>query len=293
LTWNGLAGGLGGTYTASVTFTTGGIQYLNISEGGAAEANPYLTPWGAFDVDPAGTVPGYLNDWENTTVDVSSGAFIWNLVVGWNLVCVPMNPDNDGVDPGTGAYFGAFDALREIFDDLGDASTTIADRTGGNPSTYTTFDYGTAENVANDFAMDYVHGYWVYATVAGTVSVQAQNVSNLGVDNVVNIGVGWNLLGFTHNMMSGGAMAGGWTAQPTASDFTDGTIDAGLDIAGAQTQIISTWFIQATQRYNSYVTTDFFPGMVTHDWVYNTNYAYGYWVWSSAAVAGVTFNVAY
>jgi hypothetical protein len=294
LTFDGTATATPGTYTATVTFGTGGLQYLNISEGGAAELNNFPTPWGAFTQSIAfATVDGWLDDYQNETIFIQAGAFIWNLDIGWNQICVPMDPTNDGVDPGTGAYFGAFDALREINAVTGDANCAIADRTGGNPSSYTTFDFGNVENGGNDFPMDYVHGYWVYSYVDMDVAVSAINVSVIG-DNVATLAVGWNLMGFTHDQLSGGAMAGGWTAQPTADDFATGVIDANLDVPGADTQIIATWWDQTTQWYNSYVYTDTFPGMVgeTQNWVYDTNYAYGYFLWSEGADV-ITFNVAY
>ena len=288
LTFDGDGGAVtDGTYTGTVTFNSGGTQYLNISEGGSAEANPYLTPWGSFTQLIGGVVSdGYLNDWANGTIDISSGAFLWHLEVGWNMVCVPMSPTDTGGD----GVFGAFDAMREVFDDTGDAACSIATRTGGNPSTYAMFDYGVAEGDGSNFAVDFTHGYWIYATIVGDVSISAINVTNLGVDNVVVLTVGWNLLGFTHNGQNGGAAPGGWTTQLTADDFTDGTVDADLDIAGADTQIIVTRWIQATQWYNSYVVTDTFPGMV--DWNYDSNYAHGYFLWSEGADT-ITFDVTY
>jgi hypothetical protein len=298
LTFDGDGGAVtDGTYAATARFFTGGVQFLNISEGGQAENNFFPTPWGAFTQRINGVVSnGYLNDWANTTVTVISGAFMWNLVVGWNQVCVPMNPNDDGADPdGAGpllAYFGAFDALREVFADTADANTAIASRTGGNPSNYATFDYGGIENAGTDFALDYVHGYWIYATVAGVVTISAINVSAPGVDNVVTLSVGWNLLGFTHNYLSGGAMAGGWTNQPDANEFVTGIVDADLAIAGSNTKIVATWWLQATQWYNSYVYTDTFPGMATHNWVYDTTYAYGYFIWSDEADV-ITFPLAF
>jgi hypothetical protein len=288
-TWNGLVDG--GQRLASVALVTGGWQWVNISEGGweIGPQNPYLTPYGAFNV-PGTAVPGYLDDWENVTLWVDSGAFRWNLVVGWNQVCVPMNPDNDGAD----GFFGAFDMLREVFDDTGDPASSAATRTGGNPSTYDTYDYVTANefdatNIAFG-ACDYTSGYWIYATVAGVVTVQATNCSAVG-DNVAALAAGWNLMGFTHNYSVGGAMPGGWNAQPTAADYTTGVIDGNLLTGGAAGwQIIATWFIQATQRYDSYVENTFFPGMAAHNWVYDTNFAYGYWIWVANGV-GVTFDV--
>jgi hypothetical protein len=276
-----------------VIFGTAGVQYLNISEGGLElpVPNNFPTPWGAFTQRINGVVSnGYLDDYENTTVLVQSGIFMWNLVIGWNQVCVPMNPNNDGGN----AVFGAFDAARECWQDLSGADVSVASRTGGNPSNYAVFDNGSAEGAATDFAMDYVHGYWIWSNRAGVVTVAAQNVSAPGVDNVVALTAGWNLLGFTHNYMSGGALAGGWTNQPDANEFVTGVVDADVAIAGSEVQLIATWWVQATQWYNSYVYTDTFPGMATtaHNWVYDTNYAYGYFLWTDT-VETVTFPLAF
>jgi len=290
LAFDGTGGAVAdGTYTFTVTFFTPGVQFLNISEGGMAELNPYLTPWGDVQTLIGGVfVDIWYDDWENTTVFVQSGIFMWNLVVGWNQVCVPMDPNDDGGD----LVFGAFDALREVNQDSTDALCAIAHRTGGNPSNYEVFDFGGLETDGNNFAMNYVEGYWIYATIPWIVTVNAQNISAWGVDNVITLTVGWNLLGFTHNYSVGGAMPGGWNVQPMANDFVDGTVDADLNTAvGAHVKIVATWWVQATQWYNSYVQTDTFPGMAgsIHDWTYNTNHAYGYFVWTDVADT-ITFD---
>ncbi len=292
LTFDGDGGAVtDGTYTGSVQFFTGGLQFLNITEAGAAGVNPYLTPWGNVQTMVAGVLVNiWLDDWANTTVQVISGAFIWHLVVGWNQVCVPMDPVDDGGD----LVFGAFDALREVNADTTDAACAIAHRTGGNPSNYQVFDYGLLETDGLNFAMNYVEGYWIYATIAGDVSIQAINVSAPGVDNVITLSVGWNLLGFTHNYMVGGAQAGGWNAVLNADDFVSGAVDADLDTAGSNVKIVATWWVQGTQWYNSYVETDTFPGMAgsVHDWTYDTTYAYGYFIWSDEADT-ITFLLTY
>lgn len=46
--------------------------YVNVSEGGKMETNPYLTPWGEFYIDPALHIPGFQKDWYNTSVNVIS-----------------------------------------------------------------------------------------------------------------------------------------------------------------------------------------------------------------------------
>ncbi len=288
LTFDGLGGAVtDGTYTATVTLVTGGLQWINISEGGsvAADGPEFLTPWGAWTYLDGSA--GYLNDWDNVTILVASDFFQWNIVAGWNLISVPMNPDDDGLD----LTFGAFDIAREIEADIPGATAQIADRTGGNPSAYTTFDYGTAEGAANDFATDYTSGYWVNSLVAGIVIVQAQNCTGVG-DNIGAIAVGeWNLIGFTHNY----TVAGVYNAALTADSFATGVVDTGAapwSATGGATNFVATWFDQGTQRYDSYVVTSTFPGMIAHDWVVNTAFAWGYWVWSDTGGA-ITFDVDY
>jgi hypothetical protein len=170
-----------------------------------------------------------------------------------------------------------------------DATLSAAQRNlGTNPSTYVNFDYGMAE--AGAFAMGSVYGYWIYTTTVLPYDVNVLALNYSAGSNVVNVVAGWNLLGWTHNFPNGAAWT--WTTQPTASDFTDGTVAAGLTVGAGNAKIVATWWNADAQWYNSYVASTTFPGMVAHDWTYDTNYAYGYWVWSTAAVV-VTFNVAY
>jgi len=95
--------------------------------------------------------------------------------------------------------------------------------------------------------------------------------------------VGWNILGFTHNISSGGSQGGGWHKALRAQAFTNGSIAVGLNVT-PRNKLVATWWNAVPQWYNSYVVTTSFPGMPTHDWTYDTTYAYGYWLWSDAAV---------
>jgi hypothetical protein len=274
--FNGIA--TGGQRTDNFIYLTPGLQTFNVSEGGLADANPYLTPWGANVV--------YLKDWALLQVNVLGGGFNWHLHNGWNLVSVPADP----IGKGTNALFGSFDALALCFAVSNDATLKAAQRNlGTNPSTYVNFDYGMAE--AGEFAMGSTLGYWIFTTTVLSYDVNVLALNYTAGSNVVNLALGWNLLGFTHNMGVTGGTGWGWVAQPTAASFTNGGISAGLAVP-ALAKIVATWWNAVPQWYNSYVVTPTFPGMATHNWVYDTAYAYGYWVWVSAPVA-VTFNVNY
>jgi parallel beta-helix repeat protein len=281
--FNGLASGTPGTRAETITFGLPlGPRWLNVSEG--LDLNPYLTPWSAF-YQYDGT-PGYLKDWDNVTISVTGAGFLWRLEQGWNLISVPANP----VQKGGNGIFDSFDALNTCFAITSDPDMAIATRTGGNPSNYWVFDIGMPELSA--FPMDGVHGYWLYLSVPGpfVVNVTAQNYSVAGA-NTINLNVGWNLLGFTHNVSAGGARPGGWNSPLNANNFTDGSVDSDLNLP-PRNKLVATWWDAGTQWYQSYVVTPTFPGMPTKDWAYDTTYAYGYWVWTDAAVT-VTFDMNY
>jgi len=282
-TFDGLASGTPGTRTETITLGLPlGQRWLNVSEG--PDLNPFLTPWGAFYLYNG--TPGFLKDWDNVTINVTGAGFLWRLELGWNLICVPASP----VQKGGNGIFDSYDALNITFSVTADPGISIADRLGGNPSAYNVFDMGMPENVA--FPMDGVHGYWLYLSVPGpfVVSVIAQNYSTAGA-NVANLAVGWNLMGFTHNITGGGAQPGGWNSPLTASHFTNGNVDTDLDLP-PRNKLVATWWDAPVQWYHSYVVTTLFPGMPTHDWAYDTTYAYGYWIWSDSAIQ-VNFDTEY
>ncbi len=252
--FNGVSNG--GSATDLLTLFTGGYQWLNISEGGSSEFNPYLTPWGNFNQIINGeTSPGWKDDWDNITLIVVGGFFNWNVVEGWNLVSVPQNP----VNKGTNGIFDAYDALEYCHWQLpGVTQLSIADRTGGNPSTWNVFDYGMPEAAA--FPMNGVHGYVIYSDVAGICSFNATNYSST---QALNLQAGWNLVGFQHNYIY-------WTTNPTASMFADGTVHPNL--LAADKVIASQWDYN-TQSWNSYVDSFYFPGLPTHNWAWDNSYS--------------------
>jgi hypothetical protein len=209
----------------------------------------------------------------------NSTGFLWHLGPDWNLVSVPMDPTSKG----SNGVFGSYDALEICFAAIGDPNMMIATRNLGSiPSTYSVFQYGMAES--SEFPMDSVHGYWIYTTLLYAFDVIVYATNYPAGNNVVALQTGWNLLGFTHNY-------GLWNKQPKASDFTNGVISPGLNVP-ALTRIVVSWWNAQSQWYNSYVSADNFPGMASHNWVYDTNYAYGYWIWVSAPVL-VTFNTVF
>ncbi len=289
--FNGVADA--GTHNDLLTLFTGPAPWINISERGAAGVDPYSTPWGALNLIPTTFVGGnvvlangWLKDWDNITLQMAVGGFDWKVVNGWNIVSVPQDP----VNKGTNAVFDSFDALNYVAWQLtgGFTELSLADRTGGNPSTYNMFDYGMAEGVS--FPMDGVHGYWVYADlVAAGPFVCHFNSTNYSAGfNVLNAVIGWNLVGFTHNYIA-------WGAMPTAAQWTTAAIDP--DLATVGKIVVTEWLEDAApQWYNSYVDMAGFPGMATHNWVWDNGYsaypANGLFLWLEAP-AQINFNVAF
>jgi hypothetical protein len=282
-TFNGLVDA--GTNTQNVQFFTGGPQWLNISE---HVADWYPTPWNNF-LRPTGFVGGvlqfangWLDDWDNITINVQVGGFDWEVVDGWNLVSVPQDPVNKGLN----GIFDSWDAIQYCTWQLpGVTDLAIATRTG--PSAYNVFDLTGVEAAA--FPMDGVTGYWVFSDVAGICHFNATNYSAAGA-NTVNAVAGWNLLGFTHNYSA-------WANTPDAVEFTNAAIDADLSIAGPLTKIVVTEWVEdavPVQWYHSYVFTDSFPGMATHNWAWDVGYSTqpgnAYFLWVDAPVT-ITFNV--
>ncbi len=279
ITFDGLDGAVtDGTYTAAVTLLSGGMHSVTISEGGdmpTPDGPDHLTPWGDFYLQDGGTTPGYKDDWETAMIVVAgSSSFQWNLVPGINDISIPMDP----IDKGGDGVFGAFDVLREIAADLGPAAYQIGMRSGGNPSAYTGFDYGTIEGASNDLPTDFVHGYRIYSPVGGIVTVEALEIAD-PADKEVSLVTGeWNFIGFPHNDTFG-PFPGGWNSELSANDFTDGSIDLNLQTGVTQNEIIVSKWNQDTQLFESYVNTMYFPGMASKNWVVNTQFAWGYWIW--------------
>ena len=69
-TFNGTADANPGSHNESLTLNTPPSQWINVSEGGSGESNPYLTPWGQFYIDPDETLAGWLEDWDIITLNL-------------------------------------------------------------------------------------------------------------------------------------------------------------------------------------------------------------------------------
>jgi hypothetical protein len=52
-----------GQATVFLTLMTESMIWINVTEGGSAASDNYLTPWDGFFIDPANTCPGWLRDW--------------------------------------------------------------------------------------------------------------------------------------------------------------------------------------------------------------------------------------
>jgi hypothetical protein len=268
----------------------GGWWWMNVSEGGQLFPDTFfLTDWGAWWLDPLLSIPGWLKDWDNLTVYIFPGGFDWELSLGWNLVSAPQNGTFravGGVDDG----FDSMDALNwtnlymiNILGLAGDPGLVMADRTGGNPSTYATYDLDTGEGAA--FAVDTVHGYWVYCSLVGgpyIIHFDSINATTLPGTTLTtcDLFAGWNLQGFQHNYT--GNLS--WGFFPLAHNFTDGSISANLNVP-ALAKIVATEWEEPIQWYTSYVVEIGFPGMPSKDWVWDqftANPGVGFWLWVPA-----------
>jgi hypothetical protein len=279
-------------------FFPGGLWWLNVSEGGQLPLTDtfFLTDWGTWYLDPLNTIPGWLKDWDNITIMIQVGGFDWELHQGWNLVSCPQNATYR-VD--TNPFFDSQDALNwtntYLFATFGfyDPALSIADRIGGNPSAYQTYDLDTGEGPA--WAIDTLHGYWVFMSQAGgpyIVHFDSINATTIvGTDTIsCDLFTGWNLQGWQHNY----TWTVGWTVVPTASMFTDGTIDPALNVPAMQ-KIVATEWEETTQWYESYVVTDIFPGMANKNWVWDMftlNPGAGCWVWVPADIT-ITYSTVF
>ena len=275
-------------------FYPGDFWYLNVSEGGQLFPDVFfLTDWNAWWLDPLNSIPGWLKDWDNITIYIQVGGFDWELEQGWNLVSCPQAATyRQGANP----FFDSQDALNwtnlymiNFLGLAGDLALSIADRTGGNPSTYQTYDLDTGEAAA--WPLDTLHGYWVYTSLAGPNVIHFDSVNAttiIGTTNVqCDLFTGWNLQGFQHNY-TGGA---GWTVWPTANVFTDGTIDPALNVP-AFWKIVATEWQEPTDWYMSYVVTNIFPGMADKNWVWDQFTAdpgVGFWLWVPADIT-ITYD---
>lgn len=275
-------------------FYPGDLWYLNVSEGGQLFPDTFfLTDWNAWWLDPLNSIPGWLKDWDNITIFIQVGGFDWELEFGWNLVSCPQEATyRQGVNP----FFDSQDALNwtnlymiNFLGLAGDPMLSIADRTGGNPSTYATYDLDTGEAAA--FPIDTLHGYWVYTSLAGPNIIHFDSVNATTIIGTTTITcdlfAGWNLQGFQHNYT--GAL--GWTVWPTANVFTDGTIDPALNVP-AFWKIVATEWQEPTDWYMSYVVTNIFPGMADKNWVWDQftmNPGVGFWLWVPADIT-ITYD---
>jgi uncharacterized repeat protein (TIGR01451 family) len=281
--FNGVSSG--GSAAVALTLFTGGIQWINISEGGSDEFNPYLTPWGNFNQIINGvTSPGWKDDWEQVDIIVlGGGGFDWRVVVGWNIVSCPMTT----YERGSNGYFDAYDALKICHWQLpGGTQLSLLKRVGGNPSNYSRFDYGMSESLA--FPLDGVHSYWVYSDVAGIVAFNG-TAWPAGA-NVLTLSAGWNMVGFTHTYTP-------WTTTPTAQMWTNGAISPTLGLGvGSNTKIIASQWNDNTQSWISYVATSTFPGIATKNWQWDFTYSMmpgnGLMLWVQAPTT-INFNTAF
>jgi hypothetical protein len=274
----------------------GGLWWLNVSEGGQIFPDTfYLTPWDAWWLDPALSIPGWIKDWDNITINVQVAGFDWELIAGWNLVSCPQNFTHR-VD--LNLYMDAQDALNwtnmymiNVLLLPGDPALEMADNLGGIPSAYASYALDTGEGGA--FMIDCQHSYWVWTDLAGPNIIHFDSLNettNAGPDlQSVDLVAGWNMMGFQHNFTA-------WTVIPTASMFTDGTVDTtgALDIAGPLWRIIVTEWTDV-KWYNSCVVTDWFPVMADKNWLWDFSYSAqpgnGVWIWVDAATTYVYSTV--
>jgi uncharacterized repeat protein (TIGR01451 family) len=69
-TFNGILTPTPGVWSGNLALMSIGPQWINISEIDSLGLNPYLTPWGSWNLSDG--TPGYLKDWDNITVNVQA-----------------------------------------------------------------------------------------------------------------------------------------------------------------------------------------------------------------------------
>lgn len=288
-TFNGVADG--GVYVGVAVMQINfplGQWYLNESEGGQIDLDTlYLTPWGAIFQDPLNTVPLFLKDWDNITINVVGGGFDWYLTTGWNLVSCPQDGTFRAAPNLLNPNFDSQDALnwtnQYLFTTNGvyDHTLSMAQRTG--TGAYDVYALDNGEGGLN-FNIDTTAGYWVYygGAAATAVNFMSLNATTTGINTQdVAVSAGWNLLGYQHN--DTGAI--GWGAYPLASQWAAGVIDTSGYMAGLTKIVVTTW--STSKWYKSYVVDAGFLGMPAQDWqwmpvIYSTNPGDGFWLWVDA-----------
>lgn len=282
-TFNGIATATPGTATDSLTLWTPPQQTIRIGENGllSNDMPSSLGDYGPINIGGVST-PVFTDDWDEIILNIMGNSFDWNVVDGWNIVSVPMDPVFKGGD----GVFGAFDALATCNALMADPTLVVAMR--DNAGVYTVADLAVAEGTAADFAMDGVHGYWVYSeTVGGAiVNFLALDYAAVGF-NTVNAVAGWNLLGFTHNFGTGT-----WNV---AGNLDADYLTTALPGVGMTTKIIATEWDYTAQWYYSYVVTPTFV-MPSRNWGWDFSYSAmpgnGFYLWLDAAAA-ITFPMDY
>jgi hypothetical protein len=223
----------------SAAFTTPGVWCIWVND--TTTPVDSLTP----DIPVLDPAP-YLNaqnETDNTHVMITGGGFYWQLLVGWNIISVPMN---------TTLLYGATFTASEAYACVLAADLlypgvltecTIASRTAAG--TYETYD-----GAGIDFVMDLDHAYWAYVDVAipyvyvmsddleaGALGDPAMGIAAGGI-NTVSLNAGWNMvnsglnasasywLGETANFVDP-ANHQGWASQGVNILFTGGSFGLG------------------------------------------------------------------
>ncbi len=286
-TFDGVATATPGTATDMLTLWTPPQQTIRIGENGLASNDmpSSLGNYGPVNIGGVST-PVFTDDWDQITLNIMGDSFDWDVVVGWNIVSVPMDPVFKGLN---GVFDGA-DALAACNAVLADPALALASRS--DLGVYTVIDLSTAEGAA--FALDGVHGYWVYGEAAGwdvagptdLVNFLALNYAAVGF-NTVNAVAGWNLLGFTHNFGTGT-----WNV---AGNLDADYLTTALPGVAMTTKIVATQWDNAAQYYYSYVVTPTFV-MPSRNWNWDFSYsampANGFYLWLDAPAA-ITFPMDY
>jgi hypothetical protein len=166
-----------GHYFGSMTmYTSGNNQWVNVSEGGYLENNSYLTPFGEFDIDPWMT-PGYLKDWNETTVNVES-TFEMQLNEGWNLISIPLEQNDESIYQALSSIGGKWDCIQ-VYDVIND--TWLSNLTSRPDSL----------NILK--SLNHKIGFWINITEPNvTLSVSGLLQASTSID----LYAGWNLVGY-------------------------------------------------------------------------------------------------
>ena len=183
--FNGTSSPTPGQGLETIVLYTPPYQWLNISEGGVNELNPYLTPWGAFYLGPRNYRAGWSKDWFNIDLDVilPPNSCKISVVLGWNLISIPLRLGNQNLPSALNDNNGDTQWDRILWYN----SKATVDK-------WKQFNKNW-NSVLNDLrTVNNTMGLWVNITIVGDgyLNISGYNPTSM----TITLKAGWNLVGY-------------------------------------------------------------------------------------------------